>query len=333
MAVLSFNVRTIYSSIPQAIGAITLFICIALAESLIASLKAETKKYRAFRAQFLMIVQVLLLIAIRFIWVRVNVNKWSGQFCKYYLPTILRYLLILYFSLVQVAFIIGTWLMTNDKNYYNRSMCFIISLCLGSFFCLLCLVIFIDLINYFNLWHHSQELRLSNNSKWRVLTTITVFLCITCVIVFTLSRSPYIQTVNVSLRRFRRGQQGMVIAHLCNIHLGPNIDQSYLQSIVETTNSVHPDFIFLNGELFNHDVNQLIPLLQPLKHLRARQGIYYSTGLQKSKSSDVDSWINALKSIGITTLNNQRIQIKYHANKLNQFYLAGLDLPEKFYTK
>lgn len=286
MAIISLNARNIYSNIVQVVGIIALFMCIAVAESLIASLKAETKRYRAFRAQFLLIVQVLIILSIRYIWIKANLaSKWNNQWCKYYFPTILRPLLTIYLALAQIIFMIGAWLMINQniEDYTTTSSWYFLTLLyLLSFLSLLGLVIFIDLINYFNLRHHSQELRITNNSKWRALTTMTIVLCMTCVIVFTFSRSVHIQTVHLSLRH---NQQGITLAHLSNLHLGPNIDQTHLQNIVKITNSAYPDIIFLHGELFDHQVDQLIHSLQPLKHLRARYGIYYSTGIHRSSNT------------------------------------------------
>lgn len=72
---------------------------------------------------------------------------------------------------------------------------------------------------------------------------------------------------------------GYRIVQLTDLHLGTfGNRQEYIQRIVEETNRLHPDLIVFTGDLINNDSQEMLPYMQTLSKLEARDGIYSILG-------------------------------------------------------
>jgi predicted MPP superfamily phosphohydrolase len=72
---------------------------------------------------------------------------------------------------------------------------------------------------------------------------------------------------------------GYRIVQLTDLHLGTfGNRQEYIQSIVEETNRLHPDLIVFTGDLINNNSQEMLPYMQTLSKLEARDGIYSILG-------------------------------------------------------
>lgn len=132
------------------------------------------------------------------------------------------------------------------------------------------------------------------------------------------ARNVRIKTVDVTLDKLPRSASGYVIALLTDIHIGPIINRHYIEDLVRETNALNPDLIVITGDLVDGSVDELREHAAPLAQLAARDGVWFVTGNHEYYSG-VDPWIVHLKTLGIPTLRNERVDIR------GLFDLAGID--------
>ena len=78
--------------------------------------------------------------------------------------------------------------------------------------------------------------------------------------------------------------------HLSDIHIGHFRGKDFLQKIVEKTNSIDPDVVFLTGDLFDGRINLNEENIQPLKQLKAP--VFFVEG-----NHDIYTGVRAIKSL------------------------------------
>jgi predicted MPP superfamily phosphohydrolase len=92
-----------------------------------------------------------------------------------------------------------------------------------------------------------------------------------------------------------------------------------VERVVREANALSPDMIVITGDLVDGTVEQLAALVEPLRDLQARDGVYFVTGNHEYYSG-ADAWIAHLKMLGIRVLRNERVEIRG-----GLFDLAGVD--------
>ncbi len=124
--------------------------------------------------------------------------------------------------------------------------------------------------------------------------------------------------VRVPIAKLPRALSGYTIVQLTDIHVGPTIGRAFIEQIVRTTNALSPDVIAITGDLVDGSVAALGALVEPLKELRAKDGVFFVTGNHEYYSG-VDAWIAHLKTLGVRVLRNERVELK------DGLDLAGVD--------
>ncbi|HET9957734.1 MAG TPA: metallophosphoesterase [Polyangiaceae bacterium] len=127
--------------------------------------------------------------------------------------------------------------------------------------------------------------------------------------------------VRVDLERLPSELDGVTIAQLTDVHVGPTIQRSFVEQIVESTNALNPDVIAITGDLVDGSVEELRDHVAPLARLRARYGVYFVTGNHEYYSG-VEEWCRELTRLGIRVLRNERVTIGVGEAS---FDLAGVD--------
>jgi hypothetical protein len=117
---------------------------------------------------------------------------------------------------------------------------------------------------------------------------------------------PKITPITITLPTLPQSFQGITIAQISDIHIGPILKEGFLDGVVEEVMSLNADMIFITGDLVDGTVDQLKSQVEPLKRLKAKDGIYFCTGNHEFYSG-VGEWINYLESIGIHVFENSNI--------------------------
>jgi predicted MPP superfamily phosphohydrolase len=127
-----------------------------------------------------------------------------------------------------------------------------------------------------------------------------------------------VRRVRVPIARLPASATGYAIVQLTDMHVGPTIGREFVERVVRETNALAPDMIVITGDLVDGSVEQLRDLVEPLRELRAPDGIFFVTGNHEYYSG-ADEWIAQLTTMGVRVLRNERVTIR------DAFDLAGVD--------
>src|SRR5690606_9174657 len=108
------------------------------------------------------------------------------------------------------------------------------------------------------------------------------------------------------------------IAHLTDVHIGPLIGREFAEQLVQRVNALEPDLVVITGDLIDGPLSELRPHIEPLRGLRARDGVYAVTG-NHEYYWNIEPWLDHIRSLGIRVLRNERVTIR------DAFELAGVD--------
>jgi uncharacterized protein len=127
-----------------------------------------------------------------------------------------------------------------------------------------------------------------------------------------------LRRVRIPMAKLPKGVSGYSIVQMSDVHVGPTLGRGFVESVVRAANAQAADMIVITGDLVDGSVEQLGPLVEPLRELRAKDGVFFVTGNHEYYSG-ADAWIAHLRTLGIRVLRNERITIR------DAFDLAGVD--------
>jgi uncharacterized protein len=85
-------------------------------------------------------------------------------------------------------------------------------------------------------------------------------------------------TVHVGMPQLPRALEGLRIAHITDLHIGPNLRAPRLRVLVERVNATRPDLIAITGDIFDHVPSFIQEGCRELAKLEAPHGIYAILG-------------------------------------------------------
>ncbi|WP_311931801.1 metallophosphoesterase [Microbispora sp. H11081] len=134
---------------------------------------------------------------------------------------------------------------------------------------------------------------------------------------------PVIERVALRLPRLDPRMNGLRIAAVSDIHLGPLTGRGHAERIVRMINGLEADAVAIVGDLVDGTVAELGPIATPLRSLESRYGAYFVTGNHEYyTSAGPEEWIEELRSLGIRPLRNERVEIRHGGAVLD---LAGVN--------
>lgn len=119
---------------------------------------------------------------------------------------------------------------------------------------------------------------------------------------------PRIARVQVPIAKLPRGMDGLRIACVSDIHIGPLAGRAHTERVVETINRLDPDLIAVVGDLVDGSVAELGEAAAPLRDLRSRYGSFFVTGNHEYYSG-AEEWIAEVDRLGLHVLANERREI------------------------
>lgn len=130
------------------------------------------------------------------------------------------------------------------------------------------------------------------------------------------ARGPVVKRIRVPLPRLRVDKY--TIVQLTDVHIGTVIGREFAETLVERVNALRADLIVITGDLVDGRLSELRPHIEPLRDLRARDGVYAVTG-NHEYYWNVGPWLEHLGSLGLRILRNEHVTIG------NTLELAGTD--------
>ncbi len=132
-------------------------------------------------------------------------------------------------------------------------------------------------------------------------------------------RKVAVEPVKVFLSKLPTGKSYKIV-QISDVHVGPTIGKEFLESVVATINAEDADVVAITGDLVDGSVAQLGSLVEPLRDIKAKHGVFFVTGNHEYYSG-ADEWIAYLKTLGVRVLRNERVPIDGEEG----FDLAGVD--------
>jgi len=115
---------------------------------------------------------------------------------------------------------------------------------------------------------------------------------------------PTIERVSIEVNNLPAGLEGMKIAQISDMHIGPTLKRDFTEMVVRTVNELKPDIIAVTGDLIDGYVDVLKHDTEPFKDLSAKYGTYYVTGNHEYYWG-VRPWLKEVERLGMTVLSNE----------------------------
>ncbi len=122
-------------------------------------------------------------------------------------------------------------------------------------------------------------------------------------------RVPDINAHTVHIKGLGQEFDGLRVVQLVDIHADPLTNTAAVQRIVDKTNALSPDVILIPGDFVDGRVPYRRKDLEPLKNLRARFGVYGSTG-NHEYYFDYRGWMKVFPELGIRMLMNEHVVLE-----------------------
>ncbi|MFJ6199516.1 metallophosphoesterase [Micromonospora sp. NPDC092111] len=132
---------------------------------------------------------------------------------------------------------------------------------------------------------------------------------------------PQLDRVRVPLAKLPRSMDGLRIATVSDIHLGPLRGRKHTERIVAMINRLDADLVAVVGDLVDGSVAELGEAAEPLRDLRSRYGSFFVTGNHEYYSG-VEEWVREVDRLGLRVLQNERQEIRARGGVLD---LAGVN--------
>ena len=122
---------------------------------------------------------------------------------------------------------------------------------------------------------------------------------------------PRIYKVKVPLPKDFSSLDGLKIAQISDLHVGPTIGRRYAERVVDLVNEQQPDLIALTGDMIDGYPEQLRGGIEPLRNLSARYGTFGVLGNHEFYWNG-QSLLDTYKSLGVSLLNNSHQLIRHN---------------------
>lgn len=119
---------------------------------------------------------------------------------------------------------------------------------------------------------------------------------------------PGIKNIEVEIKDLPPEWKGKTIVQLSDVHLGVINRADFFRDVVRKANSLHPDMVFITGDLFDGMAGGLSSFVEPLNGIKSEKGIFYVTGNHEMYLG-LDKVFSTLGKTRIKVLNNEVVQI------------------------
>lgn len=136
-------------------------------------------------------------------------------------------------------------------------------------------------------------------------------------------RVPPLRDVTVEIPNLPAAFEGYTLVHLTDLHISRLFPRGWTEAVVAATNTLDVDLILVTGDVIDGSVANRHADVEPLRHLRAHDGVYLSPGNHEYLSG-YDAWMAHVASLGMRALTNSHAVIARGEDKL---VIAGVTDP------
>lgn len=128
----------------------------------------------------------------------------------------------------------------------------------------------------------------------------------------------------IRLARLPKAFDGLRVAQLSDVHIGPFTTADYIRRCVSITNELKPDVIALTGDYISWDQAVKEDVVDALAGLRATHGVFACLGNHEEEGDVEESVSGLFAARGIRVLRQEHAAIQVDGEILT---LAGIDTP------
>jgi hypothetical protein len=121
--------------------------------------------------------------------------------------------------------------------------------------------------------------------------------------------------VDVAVEGLTPQLDGLRIAQISDIHVGPTIKRDYLQAVVDRVNGLEPDLIALTGDMVDGYVDDMRNDVAPIGDLQAPLGAYFVPG-NHEYYWDGPAWCDEVERCGMQPLINSHRVVEVDGARL-----------------
>lgn len=144
-------------------------------------------------------------------------------------------------------------------------------------------------------------------------------------------RIPDVKDVTVEIPGLHANLDGLTIAQISDIHIGPTLKRDFLAGVVDRVNAMKCDMIAITGDSVDGYVPDIGEDMREFERLKAPHGVYMVTGNHEYYFDGV-AWARFYADIGLETLNNAHRLVRVGRARLLvggvTDYKAGQLVPE-----
>jgi uncharacterized protein len=145
------------------------------------------------------------------------------------------------------------------------------------------------------------------------LLTIAVFV----VWAFVEPRIITVTEIEISDEDVPKDLDGLRMAHLSDIHHNHDSPVEYLKKVVDKTNGLHPDIVFITGDYtWGSNSEGHTALFEQLKRIKSRYGIFTVFGNHDSLLRNNAVFLGKIRDAKITVLENKAEWIKINSSRI-----------------
>jgi predicted MPP superfamily phosphohydrolase len=137
---------------------------------------------------------------------------------------------------------------------------------------------------------------------------------------------PPVLTTSIAMPRWPKGAAPVRLLQISDIHLGPTIKGDFLAAVVDRVMERKPDIVAITGDLVDGSVETLGVHAAELQRLTAPLGVYFITGNHEYYSG-ATQWIEFVRNLGITVLENTSVLVQSAAGPLHIAGVSDLSAP------
>ena len=120
--------------------------------------------------------------------------------------------------------------------------------------------------------------------------------------------NPRITHIEVKIKNLPERWRNKIVVQLSDMHLGVIHRAGYFRSVVRKVNSLHPEAVFITGDLFDGVDGALTTFTGPLDEFDARERIFYVTGNHENYMG-IERALSTLKQTRIKILDDEVAQM------------------------
>jgi predicted MPP superfamily phosphohydrolase len=114
--------------------------------------------------------------------------------------------------------------------------------------------------------------------------------------------------LEVELSNLPASADGLVVAHLTDLHLGALIGERRLRSVIDQIDGMNPDIVVVTGDLIDGDAGTVESMVPVLKTLTAPRGVYSILGNHEMYAG-AERCRTLMRDAGFTVLDSEAAEI------------------------